>query len=206
MSGEQSSLLDRAARGEPEALRALLEKHGGQVWAEINADIGAQWRAVIDADDVMQVTYLEAFLQIDKLEARDDGAFVGWLRRIAKNNLRDAVKEQGRKKRPQPNMRMHALGGDSYITLVEHLGETTTTPSRHVAADEAARYINAALDRLPEDYATVVRQYDLEGRSIADVAAGLKRSTGAVHMLRARAHDRLRNILGRETDFFSVSP
>jgi len=205
MSAESPELLRQAAEGSTDALRELLVKHGQQVWGEIDRDIDAKWRAIIDADDVMQVTYLEAFLQLDRMTARDAAGFVAWLRSIARNNLRDAIKEQGRQKRPPPAMRLQRAGGhdSSYVTLVEHLGETTTTPSRHVAADEAARHIEAALRRLPDDYAQVVRQYDLTGRSIDDVAKALNRSPGAVHMLRARAHDRLRTLLGAETDFFS---
>ena len=42
--------------------------------------------------DVMQVTYLEAFLHIDQLTARDTSAFLAWLTRIAENAIRDAVR------------------------------------------------------------------------------------------------------------------
>ena len=56
--------------------------------------------------------------------------------------------------------------------------------------------LNAALNTLPADYRTAVRLYDLEGRPVAEVAGTMGRSAGAVHMLRARAHERLRAFLG----------
>ena len=59
------------------------------------------------------------------------------------------------------------------------------------------------LERLPADYAAAIRMYDLEGREIGEGASELGRSTGAVHMLRARAHDQLGALLGAETDFFT---
>src|SRR5262249_50421881 len=96
-------------------------------------------------------------------------------------------------------------GGDSAADLFEQLGVTTTTPSRHAARGERDTRLNAALDALPEDYAKVVRLYDLQGLPIAEVARQLGRSTGAVHMLPARAHDRLRPLLGRESGWFSSS-
>jgi RNA polymerase sigma factor (sigma-70 family) len=204
MPDEDAVFLTRAAKGDAAALRTLLERCGPQVWSEIDRDIGRRWQYVLEADDVMQVTYMEAFLQVEQLAARDTAAFVAWLRRIAQNNLRDAIKELERKKRPDPARRVHAPAGDeSYVALVDLLGETTTTPSRHVAAGEAGRIVREMLDRLPADYATVIRMYDLEGRSAPDVAAAMGRSPGAVHMLRARAHDRLRSLLGAETNFFS---
>jgi RNA polymerase sigma factor (sigma-70 family) len=204
VTDHDEDLLARAIRGEAAPLRTLLERHGPQLWQEIHADIAAPWRSLLDADDVMQVTYMEAFLQIRRLATRNTAGFVGWLRRIAQNNLRDAIKELERKKRPSPARRVHApLGSDSHVALVELLGATSMTPSRHVAELEAGRIINNMLKRLPPDYGTVVRLYDIEGQPISEVAAAMKRSAAAVHMLRARAHDQLRELLGAETDFFS---
>lgn len=201
---EQAQRLESAIAGDAEALRALLAEHGPAVWSRIDGEIGKAYRSAIDADDVMQITYMEAFLQAARLEARSEGEFHAWLYRIAQNNLRDAIRALERKKRPSPTKRVGTLGGgDSYVGLVELLGETSETPSRAVAAGEAARAIDAALGELPPDYALVIRLYDLEGKPIGEVAERLKRSSGAVHMLRARAHERLREVLGSATDFFS---
>ena len=63
--------------------------------------------------------------------------------------------------------------------------------------------LEQALRKLPQTYRHVVRMYDLEGQSIEQVAETLDRSQGAVYMLRARAHDRLRHVLGATTKFFS---
>lgn len=207
MADQNTVLLERAVGGDADALRALLPRFGQTVWSEIDAKIGARWRSAVDADDVMQITYVEAFLQIGRLKSREPAAFMGWLRRIADNNLRDAIKELERKKRPNPAKRIHAaVTEDSYVALVEMLGGTSTTPSRDAAQREVSRLIELKLGELPPDYATVIRMYDLEGRELAEVANALGRSSGAVHMLRARAHDRLRAVLGAESDFFSHAP
>ena len=200
-------LLEQAVGGDATALRALLARYGPQLRKRIRGKIGKQWRSVLDADDVIQVTYLEAFLQIDQLAARDPASFAAWLTRIAENNLRDAIKELGRQKRPHPEKRLQRpVGEESCLTLLEVLGGTTTTPSRKAARREAADIIQSALDKLPADYGQAVRLYDLEGCSSEQVADTLGRSVGAVHMLRARAHDRLRELLGSESKFFSDKP
>ncbi|MFN0136305.1 MAG: RNA polymerase sigma factor [Phycisphaerae bacterium] len=206
MNEPESKVIESAVAGEAAAMRTLLERYGPQVWHEIRSKIGRQWQSIVDADDVMQVTYVEAFLQIHMLTARDGVGFMAWLRRIAENNMRDAIKEQDRKKRPPPGKRLDAdAREDSCIALIETLGVESTTPSRHAAAGEASKIIVGVLEQLPTDYARVVQMYDLDGREIADVAAELNRSTGAVHMLRARAHDRLRVLLGAPGNFFSES-
>jgi len=200
------SLLQRAVEGDTAALRVLLEHFGGEVRRRISGRIDKRWRASLDEDDVMQVTYLEAFLHIDQLTARDSASFLTWLTRIAENAVRDAIRGLSRQKRPDPARRLVAAqGADSYVGLLECLGVTTTTPSREAARHDAAAILETAVSRLPEDYKTAVRLYDLEGRPVAEVAADMGRSVGAVHMLRARAHDRLRQDLGTSSQFFSGS-
>jgi RNA polymerase sigma-70 factor (ECF subfamily) len=204
MVDSEAALLQRAVEGDAVALRTLLEAFGGTVRQRLAGRIDKRFRACLDEDDVMQVAYLEAFLHIEQLTARDTPAFVAWLTRIAENALRDAVRGLSRSKRPNPGKRVPlAVGPDSYVGLLECLGVTTTTPSRQVAHRDTAELIQAAIQRLPPDYETAVRLYDLEGRPVAEVAQLMNRSAGAVHMLRARAHDRLRQELGGSSQFFT---
>jgi len=203
MSDEGSNLLQRAVEGDVSALRVLLERHGGEVRARIAGRIDRRWQAYIDDDDVMQIAYIEAFLHIDQLVARDTTSFVAWLTRIAENALRDAIRGLSRLKRPDPMRRVEPnITADSYFTLLDCLGVTTTTPSREVVKKDAMGALESAIQHLPDDYRTAVRLYDLEGRSIADVASTMGRSEGAVHMLRGRAHDCLRKSLSSSA-FFS---
>jgi RNA polymerase sigma factor (sigma-70 family) len=202
-------LLLRAVEGDAGALRDLLKRCGPRARASIQGKIDARWRAVLDEDDVMQVAYMEAFLHLDQLTSRDIDGFTAWLARIAQNALRDALRGLQRAKRPNPVRRVHSTRNgvaDPAVTgaaLVEILGVTTTTPSRHAATSEAIRGIDGARGRLPPDYRTVVQLVDLHGLCVADAAASMGRSTGAAHMLRARAHDRLRVTLGRAFQSFS---
>lgn len=205
MSEFDEQLLQRVKLGDREALRDLLRRYGPSVRERIDREIEPIWRSSLDADDVMQVTYLEAFLDQDRLVAESGPAFAAWLDRIAMNNLRDARRELGRGKRPHPARRVTGDGDRdaSCVALVEMLSDGGDTPSRGVARAEVGQVVRALVERLPADYAEVIRLYDLDGQSIGDVAARMSRGTGAVHMLRLRAHDRLRLMIGRETDFFS---
>lgn len=198
----QSDLLTAAVRGDANALCRLLAETGPAVAARL--DIAAEWRPLVDADDVMQVTYLEAFLRISDLRAGTPAAFVAWVTRIAQNNLRDAIKELQRAKRPDPRRRVTAAAGDESVSgLLEALGGTASTPSQAVAGRELVRLTRSAVSELPRDYRTVVELYDLEGRSSQEVAQMMGRSEGAIFMLRARAHDCLRQALESDSRFFS---
>lgn len=203
--GSELEQTRKAAAGDRDALTALLGTHGSEVRRRIASRIGAHWRSSIDEDDVLQVTYVEAFLRIGAYASRGEGSFLSWLTQIADNNLRDAIRGLERMKRPDPRKRITAPAAatDSYASLVEILGVTSTTPSRHAARHEVVSALDKALEALPRDYAQVIRLYDLQGRDIAEVCTELGKSSGAVYMLRARAHDRLREQMGGASQFFT---
>ena len=196
-------LVDRASHGDAEALGSLLESCGPHLARILAGKIGGNWQSLLDLDDVIQVTFLEAFVRIDQCNAADARSFLGWVTRIAENNLQDAIRELGRAKRCPPGPRLQAGDVDSSCADLFNALTTTTSPSRAAGRNEVRALLEAALSQLPADYQRVVRLYDLEGQSAGEVAGVLGRSEGAVYMLRARAHDRLRELLGARSRYFS---
>lgn len=196
MSPAELNLVRRAVDGDKDALGQLLEQFGPMV--ESSLIISAKWRGMLDAADVMQVTYLEAFVQIRDFDPARAEAFPQWLKRIAENNLRDAIRSLEAKKNPPPDLKRDAHGtSDSALALFDVLTCGGGTPSRIVRQDEANERLRRAISCLPADYARTIQLYDLDGKPIDEVATLMGRSTGAVFMLRQRAHDRLRALLGR---------
>ncbi|MCB9844437.1 MAG: sigma-70 family RNA polymerase sigma factor [Phycisphaeraceae bacterium] len=201
---DERALIDKARRGDEEALTALLEAHGPTLRGRIGAKIGQHWKSLIDEEDVLQISYLEVFLRIGSFVDHGSGAFLAWVSRIAENNLKDAIRELERQKRPNPKNRVTPRNVDeSYTALIDMIAVTLTTPSMNAARGEIAGALDTALAKLPEDYERVIRLYDLGGKGIEEVAGELGRSEGAVYMLRARAHERLAEVLGSESKFFS---
>jgi RNA polymerase sigma-70 factor (ECF subfamily) len=199
-------LAEAAVSGDHDALSELLRLHGPVVRRALAGEFGRVLRGVLDVEDVMQVTYLEAFLRIRHFVPRGDGSFTAWLQDIARNNLRDAVRELRRSKRPQAQRRVElASGVSSASVLLDRLCGSSDTPSGEAACHEMEEILTGAITRLPEDYRRVVELCDMEGRSTSEAAKALNRSQGAVCMLRARAHDRLRELLGSQSKFFSDS-
>ncbi|MHC5110796.1 MAG: sigma factor, partial [Planctomycetota bacterium] len=146
----------RAVAGDGDALTELLMELAPNL--ERALQIGRSWQSTLETADVMQVTYLEAFLQIGSCKADSLTSFESWLRRIAQNNLRDAIRGLERKKRPSPRNRVRAAeDSESAVGFLETIGVTTTTPSRHMARGELLRYLSSALESLPADYETAIR-------------------------------------------------
>jgi RNA polymerase sigma-70 factor, ECF subfamily len=195
MDASIEALLPRAVAGDREALTALLESHAPELRGVLGVELERVWQAQIDLDDLLQVTYLEAFLRVRKF-ASGPAAFRAWLLQIGRNNLRDAVKELSRAKRPDPRHRVQQTYEESCQDLLDLLSASATTPDRRAARAEMVGLMQIAIKALPNSYQRVVEMFDLQGQPAAEVAAVLGRSEGAVYMLRARAHDRLREVLG----------
>jgi RNA polymerase sigma-70 factor (subfamily 1) len=197
-------LLRKARNGDLEALSELLVRLDPALRRRMRGQIPARHRGAFDEDDVLQVTYCEAFLRFTQFAGNDTVSFLSWITRAAENNLRDAIRELERAKRPPRKHQLKlSFPDDSYAVFLQELVAAGTTPTRHARRAEIQNVITDALADLPPDYARVVRLYDLDGRSIADVAKELGRRPGAVHMLRQRARERLRELLGDESRFFS---
>lgn len=200
MPATHPEFLASAVRGDAKALGELLRIHGSSLRALVSGLIGAQWQRLIDADDVLQLTFTEVFLRIREFRGEDEAAFRAWLRRMARSNLAAALRGLRARKRGGGWVQKgsHGGGDDAATTLLGRLAGSGATPSRQMRVSEAKGLLSRGLERLPEDYRAVLQAYDLDGRSIEETARLLGKSTGAAYMIRARALERLRELLPSE--------
>lgn len=193
----------RAVRGDHEALVSLLTRNGPLVRRRLAGCIPMQWQSVLSEDDVMQETYASAYTHIAEFGSDNEKAFLGWLETIARRNLLDAIRALEAEKRGGHRRRVEpGAWGESYVALMDKLRAPGPTASRVMAAEEAQQLLERALAQLPEPCARVVRMYDLEGRTVGEVAQALGRSPGAVFMIRARALVRLHGFMGPTSAFY----
>ena len=198
------ALVLKAKTGDRQSLRELIEAVGPRVRVRIEPKIGPAIRTLIDTDDVMQVTYMEVVLRLSSFTGGGFSGFVAWVSRLAENNLIDAVRALEAAKRFDPRKKVTPTREDSASAFINLLGVNSLTPSRVAAKDEAGAMLEVALRALPPDYEKVVREHDLAGKPMSEIAASMKRSEGAAYMLRARAHDRLKEIMGSDSKYFST--
>lgn len=204
MALNNDQLLARAITGDRDSLAQLLKAMTPTLRPRILPQIGRAWRSMIDTDDVLQVTFLEVFLDVGRCRPSSFAEFEGWVERIAVNNLKDAIRGLTRKKRPDPRQRVsREAGPDSYSALLELAGGDSTTPSRAVRSDELQSIVRSALARLPSDYRAVLELYDVQGKTAQDVGRIMGRSAAAIFMIRGRALKRLHSLLSTSSAFFS---
>lgn len=191
MDASEHDLLRKAVEGDGDAVAELIKRHAGDVERSISID--RAWQSQLDVADVMQVTAIEVFEHIRNFDLGRADQFPAWLRHMAHNNLRDAIRGLSSRKRGGGARTARC---DNPSDLSNLIPVTSNDPGRDARRGERAALLNQALDKLPTDYARTIRMLDFEGKSVAQAASELNRTVGAVHMLRARAYDRLRRLLG----------
>lgn len=198
-------LLQRARAGERAALEELLLNHYARLEARIAKKIPAELRGHVGAEDVLQETFANACRALATFEPAGPDAFYRWLATLAEHRLIDLVREARAEKRGggRTPIEHGDASGDSLPDLLGLLAVSERTPSRSVAKREAAAAIRGALEHIEPDYRDALRLRYIEGLSVEDAAARLGRTAPALMMLCHRGLRRLREELGKSSDFFS---
>jgi len=114
--------------------------------------------------------------------------------RLLLNNLTNFARQyKGTDKRQVG--REVGLAAETPSGLTGGLAGRTPTPSLEMMADERADAVRRAVERLPDDYRTVIVLRNQEDRSFADIAAVMGRSENAVRKLWFRAVELLQQEL-----------
>jgi len=181
MTREESTTLLRAARqGSREALGELYARYGTRLLAFIRMRMGRDLRQRVESRDILQATLLKSFQRLAQFEGGDGATLMGWLVRIADNEIRDQADYQHRQRRDvAAGVPIDAGGVDLPARVRSALSEA-------VVSEEAER-LGAALEALDPDHREVIALRKLEELSFKEVAARMGRSEDACRMLLARA-------------------
>ena len=143
-----------------------------------------------DAEDVLQETFLKALRSVSGFEGRS--SLSTWLYRIAANEALMLV----RKRKPQAALREEVDEEDA-----EDLANAVTVvdwcclPEKELLSNEARRFLDAAVQKLPLTLRMVFLLRDVEGLSIRETAEALSLTEMTVKTRLLRARLRLREEL-----------
>ena len=181
MTREESTVLLREARqGSREALGELYSRYGARLLAFIRMRIGGDLRARVESRDILQAALMKSFQRLAQFEGGDGATLMGWLMRIAENEIRDQVDYQHRQRRDVSAAVPIDAGG------VDLAAQARSAFSEAVVSEEAER-LGAALESLDADHREVIVLRKLEELSFKEVALRMGRTEDACRMLLARA-------------------
>jgi len=176
-----------ALRHDPEAFSRLFARFAPRLRLLVEARLGRHLRRRIAADDILQVTFLEAFRTLDRFEDRGPGSFYRWLGYLAKQRVIDAARHHGA---AYQDMRrdLTAEGGEGERgALLRQLAASVSTPSGRAEVTELRTRIAEALHELPDVHRNVLIQHDLEKRTYEEIGRDLGKSKAWVCGKRAEA-------------------
>ncbi len=188
LSKTDADLVTQMRAGDDRAYERLLRDHGGRILAVTRRILNNEE----DARDAAQEAFLQAFKSIDRFEGQ--AKLSTWLHRIAVNA---ALMKRRR------SYRTKEVSIEDLLPRYQKDGRHATSPGpvwsqtadEHLQARETQRVVREQIDRLPEDYRTVLLLRDIEGMDTQHAAETLGVSVGAVKTRLHRARQALRTLL-----------
>ena len=175
--------VQRAQAGDSDAFRVLVEQNSRAIFRLAFRMTGNEQ----DAEDVVQETFLRAYKQLDRYEARS--SFSTWLFRIASNYSLDLIRM--RKRHEDKRER----GSDEERDILQSIPVDTPGPDRIVYGGQVQDHVNAALNELSAQERTAFVLRHFEGLSIEEIGEALGTGTNATKHSIFRAVQKLRKSL-----------
>jgi RNA polymerase sigma-70 factor (subfamily 1) len=158
--------------------------------------IDPRLRCKFSMSDIVQQTLVEAWCELELLQALDDAGRRRRLRRMLVNNLLQEIEKwRAQARDPRREQSLEAAASESSVRLQSWLAAEDSSPSGRLAAQEEALRLLEALSQLDarQREALILQKY--HGWTLAQIAEHLSCTTGAVAGLHARGLKKLRELL-----------
>lgn len=152
--------LVRAVQGDEVALKALLAQSRDRLHHYLSGKIPADLSSVVETDDLVQEVHIRVFQNIGSLESDRPESFPRWIKVIAVNELRQAIRRCRAGRRGGGRIRLgnrKQSGEESTIELLNLVAASGKRPSQSVACREAIEAVEVALCALPAHYEKALR-------------------------------------------------
>lgn len=176
---EVVDLVSRAQGGDSEAFAALYDRYLDQVYGFVIRKVGDRSLA----EDLTSDVFLRALRNISRFswQGVDIGA---WLMTIARNRITDHFKSaRARLEHPADEIRDEPVSGRE------------DDPEQAALAGDVGDALHLAMDLLADDHREVLDLRFVQGLSVAETAAAMDRTDGAIKALQYRAVRALAQII-----------
>ena len=177
--------LIKAKSGDREAFEKLVNDHRKRLMRHIENRLGKKVRLKLEAEDVLQETFIIAFESVNKFRSQGEGSFYSWLCSIAEHKIWSASQKLSW----------------SQLELKRDLTGSDVPPSKDLRRQERFDRLEKAMGSLGGEQRTALRLARIEGLTIKDIAVRMHRSPNAVYKLIARALVQLKRDFGDTESF-----
>jgi RNA polymerase sigma-70 factor, ECF subfamily len=181
-----AELLAAHVAGDTDAFGRLFARHRDRLWAVALRTMGNPH----DAADGLQDGLVAAYRRAETF--RGDAAVTTWLHRVVVNACLDRIRSaKVRRAEPLPDDIDEQRDRGSALTATREFDD----PEQAAIRDERRRALIAALSTLPAEQRAALVLVDMEGHSVAEVAAMLECAEGTVKSRCSRGRERLAELL-----------
>lgn len=137
-----------------------------------------------DAEDVVQQAYLKAFTSLDRYAG--NASLATWLTRITINAALDFKRSADRRRAALEAQDVSMI--EDQRALQNSNADNGASPERQIMRAELARFLKAAIARLPDHFRLIFVLREIEGMSVQETAdvTGLAEATIKTRLFRAR--------------------
>lgn len=188
--------LKSARDGDSAALGELLENFRNYLLFLARLQIDPRICGKLDASDIVQETFLEAYQAFPKFRGTTEETFLAWLRQILSTTLASAVRYYvGTKQRDVRLEREIFQRMDQSSMFWNQLVSNVSTPSLKISRKEMETQLAEAMLKLPDHYRTVLRLRHTESLSFQEIAHQMDRTVDSVQKIWVRALAQLRDLV-----------
>lgn len=173
-----------ACAGSPAALGRLLQHYRGYLLRVAQEEFANELTPKVAQSDLVQEAFLQAARDFPAFAGRSEWELRIWLRQILINTLRDTQRSY-RVTAKRSIHREVSLQDNS--DLARNLKQLDPSPSARLISVENCSALQAALNRLPNDYQRAIELRSIDGLPFEEVGQALKRSPAAARKLWTRA-------------------
>src|SRR5215471_16783799 len=164
-------IVERVTNGDTDLFVVLMRRNNTRLYRAARAIL----RDETEVEDVMQEAYVQAFSHLRDFAGR--AKFSTWLTRITVNEALARARKRKRFER------------EDDVDEAEGLEQLERSPEQGASDSELARFLERAIDTLPENFRTVFMLRAVDEMSVAETAACLDipEDTVKTRLFRARA-------------------
>jgi RNA polymerase sigma-70 factor, ECF subfamily len=183
--------------GSQAEIATVLDSYRPYLMKIARKELPAAMSAKGGASDLVQETFLEAIRDLGHFHGNSDAELRAWLRCLLLHHVTKLHRcyRASRKRQLDREIRLADEDDGTPAAVPSHY----TSPTGRAVANEQIEVLNRVIQRLPDDYRTVIRLRYVDKKSFDEIAGAMDRSVNAVTLLWFRAVQRMRQHIGAES-------
>ncbi len=183
---EDIKLINLYISGDDKVLKQIIEKYTPQIYNFVRRFVGSD-----ESNDVTQEIFIKIWKNLKKFN-KDKSSFKTWIFVIARNTVIDFNRKR--------KVVVFSSLDDEENNFEENIKDEIILPDEALQKLQDSDFLNSLLEKLPEQYKTVLILYYQEEMTFNEISQVLKKPLNTIKSHHFRAISQLRKIIAPNVD------